>query len=145
MDGVRDGRRDGDDGRLPAAGRPRIQAVNLADRPWLLREPGSGTRALNERFLADRDMVPEILTLGSNGAIKQAARAGLGVSLLSREAVEGELASGRLGEIHLTDGPPTRTWFMLHSAVGPVRPAVRSFLAFVRERSATTIPPATDR
>jgi len=112
-----------------------IEAVQLADRPWLLREPGSGTRALNERFLADREMAPETLTLGSNGAIKQAARAGLGVSLLSREAVEGELASGRLGEIQLTDGPPTRTWFVLHSAVGPVRPAVQSFLAFLRERA----------
>jgi LysR family transcriptional regulator, low CO2-responsive transcriptional regulator len=119
----------------PTVGRPRVEAVELADRPWLLREPGSGTRALNERFLADREMTPQTLTLGSNGAIKQAARAGLGVSLLSREAVEGELASGRLGEILLLDGPPTRTWFVLHSAVGPLRPAVQSFLAFVRERA----------
>jgi DNA-binding transcriptional LysR family regulator len=119
----------------PTAGQPRITAVELADRPWLLREPGSGTRALNERFLADREMAPETLTLGSNGAIKQAARAGLGVSLLSREAVEGELASGRLGEIQLADGPPTRTWFVLHSAVGPLRPAVQSFLAFLREHA----------
>src|SRR6185437_1360628 len=61
-------------------------AAELAGRPWLLREPGSGTRALNEQFLADRGLAPRVLELGSNGAIKQAARAGLGISLLSRAA-----------------------------------------------------------
>lgn len=116
----------------PAAGRTDLSAADLEGRPWLLREPGSGTRILNEQFLAEREMAPQTLTLGSNGAIKQAARAGLGVSLLSREAVEGELASGRLGEIRLRDGPATRMWFVLHSAIGPVRPAVELFLEFVR-------------
>jgi LysR family transcriptional regulator, low CO2-responsive transcriptional regulator len=116
----------------PAVTRSAMKAAELETRPWLLREPGSGTRALNEDFLAGRGLAPQTLTLGSNGAIKQAARAGLGVSLLSREAVEGELASGRLGEIHLDDGPPARMWFVLHSAVGPVRPAVALFLEFLR-------------
>jgi DNA-binding transcriptional LysR family regulator len=116
----------------PAAGPARVAAAELEDRPWLLREPGSGTRALNEEFLAERALAPKTLTLGSNGAIKQAARAGLGVSLLSCEAVEGELATGRLGEIRLSDGPEPRMWFVLHSAIGPERPAVQLFLDFVR-------------
>jgi LysR family transcriptional regulator, low CO2-responsive transcriptional regulator len=119
----------------PAIARSPLEAAALGQRPWLLREPGSGTRALNEQFLQDRDMTPETLTLGSNGAIKQAARAGLGVSLLSRAAVEGELASARLGEIRLSDGPASRMWFVLRSAVGPVRPAVEVFLAFLREHA----------
>lgn len=122
----------------PAVGRGSVPATRLADRVWLLREPGSGTRALNEQFLAERGMAPRQLTLGSNGAIKQAARAGLGVSLISREAVEGELASGRLGEIRLQVGPPSSTWFVLHSAVGPVRPAVSSFLAFAGDAAEVT-------
>jgi DNA-binding transcriptional LysR family regulator len=120
----------------PAVASGPVAAVELAHRPWLLREPGSGTRALNERFLAERGLEPETLTLGSNGAIKQAARAGLGISLVSRDAVEGELASGRLGEIQLSDGPPTRPWFVVRSAVGPLRPQVAAFTAFVRERAA---------
>jgi DNA-binding transcriptional LysR family regulator len=69
--------------------------------------------------------------LGSNGAIKPAARAGVGVSLLSRAAVEAELESGLLGEITLADGPETRPWFVLRSAVGPPRPAVEAFADFV--------------
>ena len=116
----------------PAADDRPVEGTKLADRPWLLREPGSGTRTLNEQFLAERRIEPRTLTLGSNGAIKQAARAGLGISLLSRAAVEGELASGRLAEIRLTHGPATRPWFVLRSAVGPVRPPVDEFISFVR-------------
>ncbi|MDQ6806053.1 MAG: LysR family transcriptional regulator, partial [Actinomycetota bacterium] len=95
-----------------------MDSARLKGRPWLLREFGSGTRRLNEQFLVDRGLDPTTLTLGSNGAIKQAARAGLGVSLLSRVAVEPELASGWLGELVLTDGPPSRPWFLLRSSVG---------------------------
>jgi len=114
----------------PAVGRGALAAAELGDRSWLLREHGSGTRALNERFLEEQGIAPQTLTLGSNGAIRQAARAGLGVSLISREAVEGELEAGRLGEIQLRDRPPPRTWFVVRSAIGPVREVVRSFVAF---------------
>jgi LysR family transcriptional regulator, low CO2-responsive transcriptional regulator len=116
----------------PAAhGAPR-EGRELAERAWLLREPGSGTRALNEQFLSACGLAPRILELGSNGAIKQAARAGLGVSLLSRAAVESELASGWLAEIPLRDAPMTRPWYVLHAAVGPARPAVLQLLAYLR-------------
>ena len=46
-----------------------------------MRETGSGTRQLVAEFLADHDLRPQTLTLGSNGAIKEAVRLGLGVSL----------------------------------------------------------------
>jgi len=121
----------------PAVADGPIDSIGLGDRAWLLREPGSGTRALNEQFLADQGLEPQTLTLGSNGAIKQAARAGLGVSLLSSAAVKAELDSGWLGEIRLTDGPPTRPWFVLRSAIGPTRPTVELFLDFVREQATT--------
>jgi LysR family transcriptional regulator, low CO2-responsive transcriptional regulator len=120
----------------PAAAAGPLDAAELAERAWLLREPGSGTRALNEQFLSERGLEPDTLTLGSNGAIKQAARAGLGVSLLSRSAVEGELSSGRLAVIGLKDPPATRPWFVLRSAVGPARAPVESFVAFVRDGAA---------
>lgn len=116
----------------PAAHGDLRDARELAARAWLLREPGSGTRALNEQFLSERGLTPRILELGSNGAIKQAARAGLGVSLLSRAAVEAEIAGGSLGEIRLRDAPLTRPWYMLRSAVGPSRPVVAELLEYVR-------------
>jgi LysR family transcriptional regulator, low CO2-responsive transcriptional regulator len=118
-----------------ASGRP-YAAAELADRAWLLREPGSGTRTLNEQFLADRGLEPRTLELGSNGAIKQAARAGLGISLLSRSAVEAELAAGQLGEIPLRDAPASRPWYVLRSSVGPARPVVEDLLDHLRARYA---------
>jgi len=121
------------DDSLAAAGP--VSADELAHRAWLLREPGSGTRALGEEFLSDRGLSPRTLTLGSNGAIKQAARAGLGVSLLSRAAVEAELTAGWLGEIDLTDGPSPRPWFVLRSAVGPVPAPAAAFIEFVRAKA----------
>jgi DNA-binding transcriptional LysR family regulator len=118
----------------PAAGHGPKDAAELSGRPWLLREPGSGTRALNEQYLADHGLEPERLILGSNGAIKQAARAGLGISLLSRAALEAELAAGLLGEIALSDAPTARPWSVLWSSVGPDRTAVQTFVEFVRPR-----------
>src|SRR5260370_25605842 len=67
--------------------------ADLARTPWLLREEGSGTRLATERLLAELDFgssesgSPELLTLGSNGAIKQGLVFGLGVTLISRFAV----------------------------------------------------------
>ena len=60
----------------PLARRRWVAMEELASRPWLLREPGSGTRTLCEEFLASHGIDPNVLTLGSNGAIKQAARSG---------------------------------------------------------------------
>lgn len=119
----------------PAVGAGAIEAVKLSERPWLLREPGSGTRTLNEQFLAEHGLEPEILVLGSNGAIKQAARAGLGISLISRAAVESELASGLVGEIELRELPASRPWFVVRSGVGPVRAQVSRFVEFVRREA----------
>ena len=118
------------DDPLAAAGA--VRADELAHRAWLLREPGSGTRALGEQFLGERGLSPRTLTLGSNGAIKQAARAGLGVSLLARAAVEPELAAGWVGEITLSDGPAPRLWFALRSGIGPVPAPAATFIEFVR-------------
>jgi DNA-binding transcriptional LysR family regulator len=103
----------------------------LAGRRWLLREPGSGTRLANEQFLTSAGVASETLTLGSNGAIKQAARAGLGVSFVSRDAVAQELESGVLGVIPVHSGPPAREWFAMHSTVGPARPVVAAFMGFL--------------
>jgi len=81
-------------------------------------------------FLAEHDLRPQSLTLGSNGAIKEAVRLGLGVSIQSRVAVEHELETGSLAEVTLRGGLPRRQWYALHSATVPPRPAVEQFLEF---------------
>jgi LysR family transcriptional regulator, low CO2-responsive transcriptional regulator len=120
----------------PLARRRWVAIEELGRRPWLVREPGSGTRSMCEEFLAGHGLSPELLTLGSNGAIRQAARVGLGVALLSRAAVELELDHGLLGLIHVRGGLPRRSWYVVRSAVGPVPDAVERFTSFVHSRAA---------
>ncbi len=112
-----------------ADGRP-VDAEALAELVWLVREPGSGTRLLVTELLSEHGLRPRTLTLGSNGAIKEAVRLGLGVSLQSRVAVEHELLDRTVGEIHLQGGLPRREWYALHSATVPPRPSVTQFLDF---------------
>ncbi len=50
------------------------------------------------------------LTLGSNGAVVAGAVAGLGVTLVSRDAVTEALAAGRLVELALPHTPLRRPW-----------------------------------
>lgn len=66
----------------------------LAERTWLVRAEGSGTRAATEELLEELGIDPLRHSLGSNGAIRAAALVGLGVALLSRAAVSRELAEG---------------------------------------------------
>ncbi|MBV9535531.1 MAG: LysR family transcriptional regulator [Solirubrobacterales bacterium] len=117
----------------------KVQSVGveeLGERSWLLREPGSGTRTMCEEYLAAQALTPRILTLGSNGAIKQASAAGLGVALQSRIAVELELELGVLATISVRGGLPKRAWHVVHPAVGPQRSEARSFEEFVDSRTA---------
>src|ERR671918_162139 len=120
----------------PLANGRRVRVEELGSRPWLLREEGSGTRSMTEEFLAGHDLHPPIRTLGSNGAIKQAARAGLGVSLQSRLATHLEVELGLLGTIHVDVPLPRRDWYVIRPAHGPVRPAVEQFLGFVHSGEA---------
>ena len=114
----------------PLARRRWVAMEELESTPWLLREPGSGTRTLCEEFLASRGIEPNVLTLGSNGAIKQAARSGLGIALQSRAAVALELELGLLGTITPRGGLPARRWHVVRSAIGPVRDDVQAFMDF---------------
>ena len=85
----------------------------LARQTWLLREPGSGTRASTDTLLADLDISPLTLMVGSNVAIRGSAQVGLGVTLLSRDAVATELAAGQLAEIPVPGTPLHRDWYLV--------------------------------
>lgn len=107
----------------------------LSRQAWLLREPGSGTRLSTEALLADLDITPPTLTVGSNGAIRESAAVGLGVTLVSRDAVAQELASGRLAEIRVPGTPLHRDWYLIaHPGRLPL-PAARLVAHVLRERA----------
>lgn len=87
------------------AAAPRLS--DLLALPLILREAGSGTREILERHLAAHDLgtadFARTIELGSIGAIKASAAAGLGVSFLYRIAAAPELAAGALADVTPTD------------------------------------------
>lgn len=105
-------------GVLPSDGQVPLTA--LADRTWLLREPGSGTRATLQALLAAEGIGPPFLTLGSNGAVVAGAVAGLGVTLISHAAIERQLAAGELIEVPTGSTPMQRPWHAVtHRQMAP--------------------------
>ena len=83
---------------------------DLAATRWLQREAGSATRAHGEALLSGLEAEPPRLTLGSNGAVIAGAVAGLGATLVPREAVRRQLKTGALTEIPLPGTPLRRPW-----------------------------------
>ena len=106
----------------------------LARQAWLLREPGSGTRASTDALLADLDIAPLTLMVGSNGAIRESASVGLGVTLVSRETVATELVSGRLVELPVPGTPLHRDWYLVAQR-GPLPPAAARLVAYMLQDS----------
>jgi DNA-binding transcriptional LysR family regulator len=74
------------------ARRRRVSLEQLCDEPLILREPGSGSRWCLEQALARAGKsaadLRVVLELGSNEAIKEAVRRGMGLAVLSARAVE---------------------------------------------------------
>lgn len=85
----------------------------LARQTWLLRETGSGTRATTEAFFERHQISPRTLALGSNGAVRESVVAGLGITLISRDAVGRELADGTIVELPAQGTPLRRDWHLV--------------------------------
>jgi DNA-binding transcriptional LysR family regulator len=90
--------------RPGVAGKP-MTLKQLPERPVVVREEGSGTRREAERILqaagVDLEKLQVAAILGSTEAVKHGVQAGLGWSVVSRRAVEAELAAGSLREVPL--------------------------------------------
>lgn len=96
----------------------------MAAWPWLLREPGSGSRALLERALAARGLalagLDIVLELPSNEAVRAAVLAGGGVALLSAAVVACDLDAGSLRRLDL-DVPARHFHLLRHRERSPAR------------------------
>jgi DNA-binding transcriptional LysR family regulator len=100
------------------ARRAAIRPAELLDEPWIARESRSGTRAIAEHALAARGIVlSPAFEAASIEALKRAVLDG-GFALLSRLAVEDEVAGGTLAVVPVRD-------LDLHRELRAVRSAAR--------------------
>jgi DNA-binding transcriptional LysR family regulator len=118
------------------AGRKSISLMVLAREPLIIREAGSGTRcALRkglERAGSSLDTMTISLEMGSNAAIKDAVKRGLGVSFVSRSTVERELSSGELVSVQVRGLILTRYLYTVYHRRRPLSAAASAFLHFLK-------------
>jgi len=116
----------------PFANKRRVAPTALVKEIFLVRERGSGTRLLMERFFAEAGVAPRIgMEMGSNETIKQAVIAGLGIAFISAHTVAVELADRRLVALDVVGLPVMRTWFIVNLAKKRLLPpaaALRQFM-----------------
>lgn len=114
------------------AGRKRVTLADLAAEPFIVREPGSGTReTADEAFRGAGLTVRPVMELASNGAIKRAVAQDLGVSILSRYATGLEMQIGHLVELPVVGFPLRRQWHLVYARGKRLGPVDEAFLRFV--------------
>ena len=110
-----------------------ISIAQLCQEPFVLREAGSGTRAVLEHALAARGLTARpVMTLGSTEAVKRAVAAGIGVAFISRLALSLEIEMGRLSVLTLSDFSLRRPLHRLRRVGGHESRAVSAFTAELR-------------
>jgi LysR family transcriptional regulator, low CO2-responsive transcriptional regulator len=126
----------------PLAPRKRLPASVLAEQTFLVREPGSGTRNLMERFFRESRVEPRIgMEMASTETIKQAVMAGLGIAFLSGHTVAAELADRRLVLLDIAGLPVVRQWFIVKLTRRRLLPAAQALRQFLIDEGEKFLPP----
>jgi LysR family transcriptional regulator, low CO2-responsive transcriptional regulator len=123
-------------------GRRRIRREDLASEYFLVREEGSGTRALFEDFFSGVEVRrPRIrIEIGSNETIKQAVMAGLGLALISAHTIEAEVTAGRLRTLNVPGLPIVRKWYLVRRTDKTLGPAGVAFWRYVEREGRRFLP-----
>lgn len=112
----------------PLVGKQRLSPQRLKNEPFILREPGSGTRLTSEKFFAGQGITLKTrLEVGSNEAIKQTVAGGLGLAVLSATTVVSELALGELVLLDVLGFPLIRRWHVVYPRGKRLSPAALAF------------------
>lgn len=119
----------------PVARRRKLGTDELNRQPWLMREPGSGTRLVTEDIMQTAGIEPHRrVELGSNEGIARAVAAGLGVAILPECVVRDLAQLGRLKYLRHPVSGQMRPLYLLQLRERPPSPLVRAFTAILAER-----------
>ena len=122
------------------ATRKSVALEDVRREPLILRERGSGSRAAFERALAsvnlDLSSFRVVGELGSTQAVKQAVRAGVGISVISKRAVEDECRARLLVCVKVRDLPVSRSFYLVTHRDRTRSPVAQAFVEFVESQAA---------
>lgn len=114
----------------------------LLEETFILRENGSGTRLLTERYL-DRighGSPYKKIVFNTNETVKQAVIAGLGVALISGHTVRDGLTSGQIGIIKMQGLPIMRRWYLVRLTTARITPITEKVQEFLVEQEEQYLP-----
>ena len=124
----------------PLAHARKIQPKQLANETFLLREQGSGTRGVVERFFASHNLaLPAHMEMDTNEAIKQSVQAGMGIGIISQHGIELELETNRLVVLDVDHFPIVRHWYIVHRKDKRPSIAAQEFELFLLEESQSSM------
>jgi LysR family transcriptional regulator, transcriptional activator of the cysJI operon len=115
--------------------RTEIDINELAEEKMIWREPTSGTRLIIENLLTESGVLNKIenyMELGSTQAIKSAVEAGLGISIVSRIAVERELELNVIREISIKDTQFSRDLWLVKKNSRFTKKSVIDFVSLMK-------------
>ena len=111
-----------------------VPAAALQGEGFILREPGSGTRAATEEYAAAHHLhLRVVMEMSSNETIKQAVMAGMGVSLLSLHTLAFELRHGAIATPEVQGLPVMRRWHVVNTLGKLLSPPAEALRYFVLE------------
>jgi DNA-binding transcriptional LysR family regulator len=120
------------------AGKSSVTLEEIMEEPFIVREKGSGTREVLERYLKDQantGLAKFRITaeFGSSEAVKEAILAGLGVSILSIRAITRELKLQLLLEVPVKNCRIERSFYLVMCRPFNILRHHQLFLDFVRQ------------
>jgi DNA-binding transcriptional LysR family regulator len=106
----------------------RVSLQTLAERRFILREKGSGTRMAVDQYFRKMRFKPDVrLELGSNEAIKESVAGGLGIGVVSRHALHGLKKAHGVSVMELDGFPLPSAWHIVHPASKKLSPLAMAF------------------
>lgn len=117
----------------PLASEQDISLARIAAEPFLIREPGSGTRMATLKLFADNGLKPHIrMELSTNEAIREAILSGFGISILSRYTLGLEPEQAALICLDVVGFPLEGHWHFVYPVGKHLSVAARAFMDFAR-------------
>jgi DNA-binding transcriptional LysR family regulator len=124
----------------PLAAERGIAPIELRHESIVQREPGSGTRAMLDNFLAMHRITPrERVPVSGNEMAKHAVMSQLGVSLTSAHTLFLELRTGALVRLDVDHTPIVRTWYVVHHSERWLPPAAAAFRDYLLDEGARKV------
>jgi DNA-binding transcriptional LysR family regulator len=120
------------------ADRGSVRPEELRGQPFVMRERGSGTRQTAEEALAAHGLDPRglrvVMEVTNNEAVRQALKAGAGVSIISRRSIEDDIRCRLLAALRVRGLSLVRDFHLVTHKSRARSPLGAAFLAFL-ERS----------